>query len=287
MDIKKRTGEVYNLPCERLILAIGHSARHTFYMLHGMGINTIKKPFAVWLRIEHPQRQINEALYGDFAEHTALSAASYKLAVHLENGRGVYTFCMCPGGYVVNASSEEGKIAVNGMSYASRNGENANSAVLTEVLPEDLPEELLSGIELQRKIEEAAYNATLGKGVPVQTVGGYVYGEDVSSSVAPTVKPQAVFTDLSKLFPDFINSSLKAGIISLDKKLSGFADKSALLTAPETRSSSPLRIVRDENLMSVSAYGLFPAGEGAGYAGGIMSAAVDGIKTAESVISSL
>ncbi len=287
LAIKKRDGEVYTLPCERLILAIGHSARDTFYMLKDIGLNMIKKPFAVGLRIEHPQSQINRALYGDFAEHPALSAASYKLAVHLENGRGVYTFCMCPGGYVVNASSEEGKIAVNGMSYATRDGDNANSAVLTEVLPEDLPDELLSGIKLQRKIEEAAYNAAGRNGVPVQTVGGYVYGENVSPSVAPTVKPQAVFTDLSQLFPDFINNSLKAGIVALDKKLSGFADKSALLTAPETRSSSPVRIVRDENLMSVSAYGLFPSGEGAGYAGGIMSAAVDGIKCAESLVDSL
>ena len=287
LDIKKRGGEVYNLSCEKVILAIGHSARDTFYMLKDTGINMIKKPFAVGLRIEHPQAQINKALYGEFAEHPALSAASYKLAVHLENGRGVYTFCMCPGGYVVNASSEEDKIAVNGMSYAAREGENANSAVLTEVLPEDLSDELLSGIEFQRKIEEAAYNSAEGKGVPVQTVGGYVFGEESVSSIVPTIKPQAVYTDLSKLFPEFINNSLKSGIIALDKKLSGFADRSALLTAPETRSSSPVRIVRDENMVSVSAFGLYPSGEGAGYAGGIMSAAVDGIKCAESLINGL
>lgn len=286
VDIKNCDG-VYTLPCEKVVLAIGHSARDTFYMLKDIGLEMIKKPFAMGVRIEHPQKQINRALYGDFAEHPALSAASYKLAVHLENGRGVYTFCMCPGGYVVNASSEGKRLAVNGMSYAARDGENANSAVLTEVLPEDLTDELLSGIELQRKIEEAAYNITNGKGVPVQTVGNYVFGEDSPATVTPTVKPQAVFTDISAIFPDFINKSLKAGIVELDKKLSGFADKGALLTAPETRSSSPVRMVRNEDLVSCSINGLYPSGEGAGYAGGIMSAAVDGMKCAESIISSL
>ena len=194
---------------------------------------------------------------------------------------------MCPGGYVVNASSEDGKIAVNGMSYSARDGENANSAVLTEVLPEDLGDDLLSGIELQRRIEEAAYSLTNGKGVPVQTVGGYVFGEEFSPSVSPTVKPQAIFCSIDKLFPDFINNSLRSGIVELDKKLSGFADKGALLTGPETRSSSPVRMVRNENLVSCSIGGLYPSGEGAGYAGGIMSAAVDGMKCAESLINSL
>ena len=287
LDIKKRDGVVYTLHCKKVILAIGHSARDTFYMLKDIGVDMIKKPFAIGLRIEHLQKNINKALYGNFAEHPSLSAASYKLAVHLENGRGVYTFCMCPGGYVVNASSEEEKIAVNGMSYASRDGENANSAVLTEVLPEDLSDDLLSGIELQRTIEESAYKLTNGNGVPVQTVSGYVFNEDCSPSVSPTVKPQAVFCDLNKLFPDFINKSLKAGIIALDKKLIGFADKGALLTGPETRSSSPVRMIRNENLVSQSVDGLYPSGEGAGYAGGIMSAAVDGIKCAESLILSL
>lgn len=287
LDIKNQEGGIYTLPCEKVILAIGHSARDTLYMLKDIGLDMIKKPFAVGLRIEHRQADINKALYGDFAEHPALSAASYKLVVHLENGRGVYTFCMCPGGYVVNASSEDGKIAVNGMSYSARDGENANSAVLTEVLPEDLGDDLLSGIELQRRIEEAAYSLTNGKGVPVQTVGGYVFGEEFSPSVSPTVKPQAIFCSIDKLFPDFINNSLRSGIVELDKKLSGFADKGALLTGPETRSSSPVRMVRNENLVSCSIGGLYPSGEGAGYAGGIMSAAVDGMKCAESLINSL
>ncbi len=277
----------YTLPCNRLIFALGHSARDTFYMLRDLNIEMIKKPFAVGLRIEHSQSMINRALYGKFAEHPALSAADYKLAVHLKNGRGVYTFCMCPGGFVVNASSEEGMTAVNGMSYTARDGKNANSALLTEVLPEDLEEDLLSGIELQRRIEKAAYDITEGRGVPVSTVGAYIDGKAAEPICRPTVLPKAVFSDIEKIFPDFINRSLKEGISALGKKLSGFDDKGALLTAPETRSSSPVRILRNEELCSVSLTGLYPSGEGAGYAGGIMSAAVDGIKCAESLIDSL
>ena len=279
--------EPYTLPADRVILSIGHSARDTFYMLRDKGISMIKKPFAVGFRIEHPQRMINRALYGDFAEHESLSAADYKLAVHLENGRGVYTFCMCPGGFVVNASSEDGMTAVNGMSYMARDGENANSAVLTEVLPEDLPEDILSGIELQRSIEKTAFDLTGGAAVPVSTVGGYLYGKDSIPLCTPTVKPRAEFCDIEKIFPDFINRSLKAGLPLLDRKLSGFASDGAVITAPESRSSSPVRIVRDEAMNSVSVSGLFPSGEGAGYAGGIMSAAADGIKCAESLIDSL
>ena len=277
----------YILPCEKLILAIGHSARDTFYMLKNTGFQMIKKPFAVGMRIEHPQSMINRALYGEFADHPALSAADYKLAVHLENGRGVYTFCMCPGGYVVNASSENGMTAVNGMSYMARDGKNANSAVLTEVLPEDLPDDILSGIELQRKIEKAAYDITGGKAVPVSTVCEYLKGKKSEPVCEPTVKPRAEFCDIEKIFPDFINASLKEGISELGRKLPGFDSDGTLLTAPESRSSSPVRIVRDESMNSVSVFGVYPSGEGAGYAGGIMSAAVDGMKSAESLIDSL
>ncbi|MBO7217169.1 MAG: NAD(P)/FAD-dependent oxidoreductase, partial [Clostridia bacterium] len=175
----------YRLDCDKLILAIGHSARDTFYMLRDENFSMIKKPFAVGVRIEHPQDMINRALYGDFAGSPALSAADYKLAVHLENGRGVYTFCMCPGGFVVNASSEEGMTAVNGMSYMARDGENANSALLTEVLPDDLGEDILSGIELQREIEKKAFKITNGKAVPVSTVSRYLYKRDSSPIVTP------------------------------------------------------------------------------------------------------
>ena len=177
--------------------------------------------------------------------------------------------------------------AVNGMSYTARDGENANSAVLTEVLPSDLPEDVLSGIELQREIEKAAYEITGGKGVPVTTVGEYLYGENSEPICSPTVRPRAVYSDIEKVFPAFINESLKGGIAELSHKLSAFSERGAVLTAPESRSSSPVRIVRDESLSSVSVFGVFPSGEGAGYAGGIMSAAVDGMKSAESIIESL
>ena len=277
----------YTLPSDRLVLSIGHSARDTFYMLRDCGFEMIKKPFAVGVRIEHPQSLINRALYGDFADHPALSAADYKLSVHLQNGRGVYTFCMCPGGFVVNASSEKGMTAVNGMSYMARDGKNANSAVLTEVLPSDLSEDVLSGIELQRDIEKAAYDITGGKGVPVTTVGDYLYGEKSEPICSPTVRPRAIYSDIGRVFPAFINESLKSGIAELGNKLSTFSLRGAVLTAPESRSSSPVRIVRDESLSSVSVFGVYPSGEGAGYAGGIMSAAVDGMKSAESIISSL
>ena len=291
-DIRVKNGRIVSavvsgqeLECQNLILAIGHSARDTFAALERNGTAMERKPFAMGVRIEHLQSDINKALYGGFAGHPALSAADYKLAVHLENGRGVYTFCMCPGGEVINASSEEGGIAVNGMSRSLRDGVNANSAVLVGVNPDDLPgDSLLAGCELQRKIESAAFN--IGKGrVPVSTVGSFVYGKPFElSEVKPTVKPGYCFAELERMFPGFITESLKAGIPLLGKKLPGFDNPSAVLTAPETRSSSPVRILRGTGMQSLSAEGLFPCGEGAGYAGGIMSAAVDGIKAAEAVI---
>lgn len=271
--------------CESLILAIGHSARDTFAMLKGRGITMERKPFAMGVRIEHLQSDINKALYGGFAGHPALAAADYKLAVHLESGRGVYTFCMCPGGEVINASSEAGGIAVNGMSRSDRDGTNANSALLVGVNPGDLPgDDLLAGCELQRKIENAAFNICKGK-VPVTTVGSFVYGKPAAiTKVKPTVKPDYSFADFEKLFPAFITDSLREGIPLLDRRLAGFADPAAVLTAPETRSSSPVRILRGEDFVSLSAKGIYPCGEGAGYAGGIMSAAVDGIRAAEALI---
>lgn len=274
------------IPCEQLVLATGHSARDVFELLKSEKIEMIRKPFSMGVRIEHLQSDINKALYGEFAEHKALGAADYKLAVHLENGRGVYTFCMCPGGEVINASSENGGIAVNGMSYSRRDGENANSALLVGVDPEDLSgDDVLAGCYLQREIERKAYNIGGGK-VPVSTVGEFVFGEKTGGfgKVKPTVKPDTVKADFEEIFPKFITESLKKGILAFDKKIKGFADKQAVLTAPETRSSSPVRIIRNENLESQSLSGLYPTGEGAGYAGGIMSAAVDGIKVAEAVI---
>ncbi len=276
------------IDCDRLILAIGHSARDTFFMLQNRGFLMVRKPFSVGVRIEHLQADLNRALYGSFAGHPALPAADYKLVAHLANGRSVYTFCMCPGGEVVNASSELGGIAVNGMSCYARDGKNANSAVLAEVMPHDLlGEDPLEGCRFQRRIEQAAF-AAAGGAVPITTVGKFVFDRRFElNRVMPTVKPKTAYADFSKLFPHFITESLQEGIRLFDEKISGFADPDAVLTAPETRSSSPVRIVRDETGQSIGKTGVFPCGEGAGYAGGIMSAATDGIKTAEAVVASL
>ncbi len=273
------------MPCKQLVLCIGHSARDTFKMLCDSGITMTRKPFAMGVRIEHLQSEINKALYGDFASHPALKAADYKLAVHLENGRGVYTFCMCPGGEVINASSEEGGIAVNGMSESRRDGTNANSALLVGVNPDDLEgDDIFEGCRLQQKIEHAAYSLANGA-VPITTVDSFVFGNKAQlGKVLPTVKPKFAFADFSDIFPQFITDSLKDGIVAMDKKIKGFASPDAVLTAPETRSSSPIKIVRDENGVALNKSGIYPCGEGAGYAGGIMSAAVDGIKTAEHII---
>ena len=272
-------------PCNYLILATGHSARDTFQMLKENNISMERKPFAMGVRIEHLQKNINKSLYGEFWDSPYLGAADYKLAAHLGNGRGVYTFCMCPGGEVINASSENGGLAVNGMSKSGRDGNNANSALLVNVEPSDFEsDDLLAGCYLQRKIEQAAYNICQGA-VPITTVGSFVFGEAPKiKEVKPTVKPKYAFADFKSIFPEFIYESLKEGILLFDKKISGFADKSAILTAPETRSSSPIRILRDENCESLSIKGLYPCGEGAGYAGGIVSAAVDGITVAEKII---
>lgn len=279
--LKSITVSGEEIPCGSLIIATGHSARDTFSLLRESGIALIKKPFSMGVRIEHLQSDINRALYGEFAGNKALGAADYKLAVHLPNGRGVYTFCMCPGGEVINASSEIGGIAVNGMSKSRRDGTNANSAVLVSVEPSDLPDDVLSGCMLQKITEQAAFSAANGK-VPVNTVGSFVFGRPFEiTKVKPTVKPDYSYADFESIFPEFITESLKSGIKLFDSKIKGFADFSAVLTAPETRSSSPIRIVRGEDGQCVGFCGIYPCGEGAGYAGGIMSAATDGIKTAE------
>ncbi|MBO5019485.1 MAG: hypothetical protein J6D52_02350 [Clostridia bacterium] len=279
-------GEKIN--CDTLLLCIGHSARDTFKMLKNKGLCMIRKPFAMGVRIEHKQADINRALYGDFAQHKSLGAADYKLAVHLENGRGVYTFCMCPGGEGINASSEAGAIAVNGMSNSRRDGINANSAVLVGINPEDIDgDDVLAGCELQRRIEQSAYNLDMGA-VPITTVGHFVFGkENALGRILPTVRPKTVFCNLEEIYPAFITESLKEGIKRFNKKIEGFADFDAVITAPETRSSCPVRILRGENGQSKSHNGIYPCGEGAGYAGGIMSAAVDGIHQAEKIIETL
>lgn len=281
-------GENKFIACEHLILATGHSARDTFSYLKKIGVLMERKAFSIGARIEHLRQDIDGALYGKFAGHPSLSAADYKMAAHLPSGKGVYTFCMCPGGSVINASSEEGMTAVNGMSLSSRNDRNSNSAVLVDIKPEELPgNDVLEGISLQRDIEKRAFN--IGKGsVPVQTVGSLLYGKENSfGTVLPSVKPSTVLTDIYNVLPRDIADSLKEGIKLFGKKIEGFDSSDAVLSFPETRSSSPIRILRNDSGCSLSVYGLYPTGEGAGYAGGIMSAAVDGIRAAEALIENL
>ncbi len=285
--IKSVTVNGKKLPCSILLLAIGHSARDTYEMLYRHNISLERKSFAMGARIEHLQSDINKSLYGDFAFHPALGAADYKLVSHLKSGHAVYTFCMCPGGEVVNASSEQGGIAVNGMSYSSRDGKNANSALLVEVRPDDLEgDNVLAGIYLQRQIEQKAYG--IKDGAVPYCYAGDLTGEPVKKHrVTPTVKPHTVHCDIKKVLPDFIADSIKNALFDFDKKIAGFGAPDAVLTFPETRSSSPVRIIRDENYCALNISGLYPSGEGAGYAGGITSAAVDGMRCAEKIIEAL
>ncbi len=276
----------YNLECGELILAIGHSARATYKMLLGNGVKMEQKPFSVGARIEHKQKDVDRARYGTDNRSAELPPADYKLSVHLENGRGVYTFCMCPGGYVVNGASEESTVVTNGMSYRARSGENANSALLVGVGTDDFgSEDPLAGVRFQEKIEKAAFNLSGSYSAVCQTVGDFLKNQPSSdcADVKPTVLPKPIYGNIGDVLPSFVCDAMREGIMRLDKKLSGFADSGAVLTAPETRSSSPVRILRNENFES-DFKGLFPCGEGAGYAGGITSAAVDGIKVAESVL---
>lgn len=284
VESKDATNEI---PCSNLILATGHSARDTMEMLYGHGLEMQQKPFAVGLRIEHKRRKINESLYGKFADHPALGAADYKLAVHPQNLRGVYTFCMCPGGVVVPASSEEKMIAVNGMSHFSRDAENSNSAVLAGVLPEDFPSSHpLAGFALQRKLESKAYELGGGDYVaPCQKVGDFLEGRKSVNfgEVKPSYARGVNLTCLDECLPNSIYRSLQSGIRMMGRKLKGFDSPDALLTGVESRTSSPVRIVRDETGQS-NITGIYPCGEGAGYAGGIVSSAVDGMKMAELLI---
>ncbi len=279
-------GESYTLPCSDIILATGHSARDTFKMLYEKNIEMVQKPFSVGARIEHPQKVINRAQYGDSANEKALGAADYKLSSHLPNGRGVYTFCMCPGGRVVAAASEEFGVVTNGMSLFARDDENANSAVLVNVDPSDFgSDHPLAGIEFQRKIERAAYEASGDYRATAQLVGDFLENKESCGfgCVKPSYLPGVRLGKMEDCLPEFVTSSMREGLKEFGKKLRGFDMPDAILTAPETRSSSPVRIIRNENLQANIA-GLYPCGEGAGYAGGIVSAAVDGIKCAEAVL---
>lgn len=272
------------LPCEALVLAIGHSARDTFEMLEKKMVQMSAKSFAVGLRIEHPQILINQAQYGQESPKY-LSAADYKLTKKLENQRGIYSFCMCPGGYVVNASSEPGRLAVNGMSYSGRDSRNANSAMIVTVTPEDFEEKgALGGIAFQRKLEEFAYKKGNGA-VPVQLFGDFCSGRESTSlgGVEPCIKGAWKLTDLRNGLPTFLSQSLEEGIQAFGQIIPGFSRYDALLSGVESRTSSPVRIERNREFVS-NIQGLYPCGEGAGYAGGITSASMDGIKVAEAIM---
>lgn len=280
-------GKIYEQPTDRLILAVGHSARDTFEILHKNGVYIEQKPFSVGVRIEHVQKSVDAAQYGRFAGHPALGAADYKLAAHFDNGRSAYTFCMCPGGMVVAAASEPGRVVTNGMSEFARDGKNANAALLVGVEPRDFGSaHPLAGMYFQRRLEEAAFRAGGGDyRAPAQLVGDFLK-KQVSTAVGnvnPSYRPGVRFADLSAVLPDFVTETMRRAIVEMDGKLRGFAAADAVLTGVETRSSSPIRIMRDEHF-EANIKGLYPCGEGAGYAGGIVSSAVDGLKTCLAVI---
>ena len=312
-------GTVERIPARRIVLACGHSARDTFELIRDAGVHMEQKPFSVGVRIEHPQQLINRAQYGKAADHPALGAADYKLSVHLrskakkaqqaadQQGRGVYTFCMCPGGEVVCAASEPGGVVVNGMSRFARDGRNANSALLVGVGPEDFESaDPLAGVQLQRNMERAAYEAAIAAGgkpyqAPAQTVGDFLAhaAGNTSKNVRPTYARGVAWCDLRSALPPFVADAMAEALPLLDRRLHGFADPQAVMTGVETRSSSPVRIVRGKNLQAQLAAevpnpdaqnapepetGLYPCGEGAGYAGGIMSAACDGLRVAAALV---
>ena len=274
-----------------VVLAIGHSARDTFEMLHRRGVYIEAKPFSIGFRVEHPQSLIDSCRFGPSAGHPILGAADYKLVHHASNGRSVYSFCMCPGGTVVAAASEPGRLVTNGMSQYSRNERNANSAIVVGITPADYPGDPLAGIALQRELEERAF--ALGGGnydAPGQLVGDFVAGRASTQfgSVVPSYKPAVHLTDLAPSLPEYAITALREAFPAFNKQIKGYYKADAVLTGVETRTSSPIRIKRrDDDLQSLNTRGLFPAGEGAGYAGGILSAAVDGIKVAEAVALSM
>jgi uncharacterized FAD-dependent dehydrogenase len=275
---------------DHVVLAVGHSARDTFHMLHQRGVYMEAKPFSIGFRIEHPQPLIDSCRFGKNAGNPLLGAADYKLVHHCDNGRSVYSFCMCPGGTVVAAASEEGRVVTNGMSQYSRNERNANSGIVVGITPDDYPGNPLAGIELQRYWEARAFESGGSNyHAPAQKVGDFLAGRPSTSlgSVVPSYAPGVHLCDLSTSLPDYAIAAIREAIPAFDKQLKGFAMFDAVLTGVETRTSSPVRIKRREDFQSLNTSGLYPAGEGAGYAGGILSAAVDGIQAAEAVALSM
>lgn len=292
VTVKDESGNLTDIETDTVILAPGHSARDTYEYLYKTGITLLQKPFSVGTRIEHPREFIDKAQYGAFAGHPALGAANYKMACHPPNGRGAYTFCMCPGGTVVNASSEENRICVNGMSEWARDKENSNSAILVGINPEQFPtKHPLSGMHLQREIESLAFEAG-GRtyAAPAQLVGDFL--SDTPSikmgSVNPSCPTGVEPSDIRTILPKHVTDTIAPALLKMDKMIKGFAMKDAVLTAPEARSSAPVRILRDDFYEAMQGEtpvgGLYPCGEGAGYAGGIVSAGVDGIRVAEAVL---
>jgi len=279
-------GSSYELRADHVVLALGHSARDTFAMLHERGVYMEAKPFSVGFRIEHPQGLIDRARLGQHAGHPLLGAADYKLVHHAANGRSVYSFCMCPGGTVVAATSEAGRVVTNGMSQYSRNERNANAGIVVGITPADYPGGPLAGIAFQRQLESHAF--TLGGGTyaaPGQLVGDFIAGNASKQlgSVEPSYKPGVLMTDLASALPGYAITAMREALPAFGKKIKGFDMHDAVLTGVETRTSSPLRITRGEDFQSLNVRGLYPAGEGASYAGGILSAGVDGIEVAEAV----
>jgi len=278
------------IPARHVVLAIGHSARDTFSTLLHRGVHVEPKPFSIGFRIEHPQSLIDQARYGTPAHHPLLGAADYKLVHHAGNGRSVYSFCMCPGGRVVAATSEPGRVVTNGMSQYSRAEFNANAGIVVGITPADYPDGPLGGVALQRDLEARAFIAGGGTyAAPVQLVGDFLAGRASAAigSVIPSYRPAVTPTDLASVMPDFVIAAIREALPAFDRIIPGFARADAVLTGVETRTSSPVRIRRGADGQSVNTAGLFPAGEGAGYAGGILSAGVDGIRIAEAVAASV
>ena len=288
------------IECDYLVLALGHSARDTFEMLKSKGVYMEQKPFAIGVRVQHPRDYIDKQQYGEFAKY--LPAADYKLTLTQEGKRSVYSFCMCPGGYVVNASSEPGKLAVNGMSYSGRDGNSSNSAIVVSVSTSDYPgEDPLAGMYLQRKLEEDAYKANDGK-IPIQSLESFAESSDIGNEevIKSVCSQESFFTDnqpdckglweygdLNTFLPDYITKSLLEAFPEFGKNIKGYNAKNTLLLGLESRTSSPVKICRGEDLQSVNVFGLYPCGEGAGYAGGITSAAMDGLKVADKILSTI
>ena len=276
-----------HIATDHVVLAVGHSARDTFEMLHGHGVHIEPKPFSIGFRIEHPQHMIDVCRLGKHAGNPVLGAADYKLVHHCQNGRDVYSFCMCPGGQVVAASSETGRVVTNGMSHYSRSERNANAGIVVGITPADFGSgHPLAGIALQRQLEEKAFQlGGANYNAPAQLVGDFLAGRASTGpgSVIPSYTPGVTWTDLGTALPDYAIAAIREAIPAFEKSLRGFAMNDAVLTGVETRTSAPIRITRNDNLESVNTKGLYPAGEGAGFAGGIISAAVDGMKVAEAV----